>query len=669
MMVMIGYCFTAFYTTELIGNMLTHGKYFFRNAEAAWNMFDFIIVSVAIMELLVKAAGGKMTGTSFLRIVKFLRVSRVLRMFSAMRSFKEVKIMVDSLAGSFNIFTWCSGLFLLLLSLFSVFFVQGVATYLEANPDLDPVDKEELIYAFGSVSASILSLFKCGTGGDDWSQFYYLVKPLGAQYDYLFLFFVGFYSFAFLNVISGVFCEKAMSLAKPSQQEMIHRRYEKEYDDARGLFELLYRVLGDEAQGKNQTEVAFIDSEKFARFVADPDVEKYFEIRGVKASSARRFFALLCELNNTDKVDLPTFVSACVKLDGFASSIDMHVISVRQLHGLHQMETMQGHQIAKMERKMAAQALQHSAMGYVDRKPSYNDLPTRTVSGGMMSPKSRDSGGDKPLTARTTWSEVEAKMQKQFTTIADEIKDQLSSLQQEMRSPPPGEAQEMKMGMIAPHTLGAGGQTPRTLSRNLMAEAEKAKEAQERLEALKHESEEAAKQAQSAITQLEMQKRNEEELQHRLMQQERVHERTIKEVVSQTHSREAELKMLVKSQAVKLEQLQYQVQTGKAPPPDFPPKENSIASSASDFWNCTGTRDRGPAGNRPATLVDPDRGPMTPNEIPNLALARPGPGGMGLGAPSQPGSHLDQMPMSPPGYSDSGRDMSGRPRYTGGDFR
>merc|ERR1719182_855954 len=139
-----------------------------------------------------------------------------------------------------------------------------------------------------------------------------------------------------------------------------------------------------------------------------------------------------------------------------------------------------------------------------------------------------------------------------------------------MRSPPPGEAQEMKMGMMAPNMLGAGGQTPRTLSRNLMAEAEKAKEAQERLEALKRESEEAAKQAQSAITQLEMQKRNEEELQHRLMQQERVHERTIKEVVSQTHSRKAELKMLVKSQAVKLEQLQYQVQTGKAPPPDFP---------------------------------------------------------------------------------------------------
>merc|ERR1719162_1475186 len=172
---------------------------FWLGPEKAWNIFDFVIVMIGMFELAMKFSGAKPMNTSFLRVIRFMRISRVLRMFSAMRSFKEVKIMVDSLAGSFNIFTWCSGLFLLMLSLFAVFFVQGVAAYMLEHPE---EDHEELANMFGSVSSAILTLFMCGTGGDDWSGAYYTVRKLGMQYDYLFLFFAGFYSFAFLNVIS-----------------------------------------------------------------------------------------------------------------------------------------------------------------------------------------------------------------------------------------------------------------------------------------------------------------------------------------------------------------------------------------------------------------------------------------------------------------------------------
>merc|ERR1719409_2410337 len=128
-------------------------------------MFDLAIVTVSVFEIIVELVGsGTPINTSFLRIIRFLRISRVLRMFSAMRMFKEIKIMVDCLAGSLGIFFFCSVMLALFLSLFAVFFVQGVASYLEQNEDADPDDVTSLTTNFGTVSGCMLSLFICATG-------------------------------------------------------------------------------------------------------------------------------------------------------------------------------------------------------------------------------------------------------------------------------------------------------------------------------------------------------------------------------------------------------------------------------------------------------------------------------------------------------------------------
>jgi len=265
-------------------------------------------------------------------------------------------------------------------------------------------------------------------------------------------------------------------------------------------------------------------------------------------------------------------------------------------------------------------------------------------------------------------------MQKQFKDFhgmfADEIKGQLHTLSREMKEemkknidqPQSGDLRELKMpnnlqfpGQMAlpPAQLAQLAQmqqmqqlaqmpvpqhdpsigTPRTLSRNLMAEAQKAKEAQESAEAAQRAATEAAQRAEAATQQIEMQKRTEEELHHKLMQQERVHDRTIKEVVSQTHSREAELKMLVKSQAVRLEQMQYQLKTDSRETtntgygPDgrqFPDREGSAQSQSSSITECFGSRDRcGPGpSDRPPRMVD--------------NLASPGPPGHPSYPPGQP---------------------------------
>jgi len=239
-----------------------------------------------------------------------------------------------------------------------------------------------------------------------------------------------------------------------------------------------------------------------------------------------------------------------------------------------------------------------------------------------------------PSSSRTNWSDVDAKMQKHLAGLAEEIKGQLHSVHQELQqelkasgsgagSQPhsPSDVREVKANELLPSQMGLD--TPRTLARNLEAEQQKAREAQEKFEALRLEAAEAYKRADAAAAEIEIQRRSEEDLQHRLML-ERVHERTLKEVVAQTHSREAELKMQVKSQAVKLEQMQFQMRgnsresTGNVS--EMAGRENSRASSTS-FFECTGSRDRcgpGPGSERtmvgaPPSFADSSRGYQEPS--------------------------------------------------------
>merc|ERR1719359_1947906 len=129
------------------------------------------------------------------------------------------------------------------LSVFSIFFVQGFSTFLEGEVTVDPLLRESIIADFGSVSSAMRSLFMSATGGDDWSKFHDTIKAMGPVYDYLYLFFMAFTLIAFFNVITGVFAEKAMSLASPTTEDMARKRKGREIKDAQELVGVLNRVL------------------------------------------------------------------------------------------------------------------------------------------------------------------------------------------------------------------------------------------------------------------------------------------------------------------------------------------------------------------------------------------------------------------------------------------
>jgi len=284
-----------------------------------------VIVIVAIADAILSYGGANSFGVSCLRVLRFMRVSKLLRMFRALRIFGELRLMIDMFVGSCIFFVWCLIIFGLFLSLFAIFFVQGMTFHLQGSTQVDPKLVQDIRTYFGSVKLTMLSLFMAVTGGNDWSQYHDVLRLTGSGYPILFLFFILFSLIAFFNIIGGVFCEKAMSLATPTMYERMAEKRVRDQMGAAELSELLHQIVGRATGSCRLTEPTF------DAFLDVPEVAAYFEGRGFSTASARRLFWLLLDAEQSDSVSFGKFISAVLKLEGSASSIDVQSLHVEMI--------------------------------------------------------------------------------------------------------------------------------------------------------------------------------------------------------------------------------------------------------------------------------------------------------------------------------------------------
>merc|ERR1712217_848525 len=73
----------------------------------------------------------------------------------------------------------------------------------------------QLYYRFGRIYLSLLTLFECITGGLDWGEVAAsLMKEISPVLGFVFCFYIAFCLFAILNIITGVFVQKAQAQAQ-----------------------------------------------------------------------------------------------------------------------------------------------------------------------------------------------------------------------------------------------------------------------------------------------------------------------------------------------------------------------------------------------------------------------------------------------------------------------
>ncbi|WP_424974663.1 ion transporter [Dinoroseobacter sp. S124A] len=172
------------FIVELAIKLVALGPRFFRSG---WNIFDFLIVGVAIVP------GAQ--GFSVLRALRILRVLRVISVAPSLR--RVVEGFVTALPGMGSVF-------LLMAIIFYIGAVMATKLFGTGCPTCTPEQAAQFDTWFGDLGRSAYSLFQIMTL-ESWSMG--IVRPVMEVYPYAWMFFLPFImvtTFAVVNLLVGL---------------------------------------------------------------------------------------------------------------------------------------------------------------------------------------------------------------------------------------------------------------------------------------------------------------------------------------------------------------------------------------------------------------------------------------------------------------------------------
>jgi len=202
--------FSLAFVFELVYKISLHGLVGqFCKAGAVANIFDFFLVLIDWVQLIVKASGGTMQGTpsaSLFRIARLIRLARLARLLR-LPIFQDLVSMITGLVGGAMTLMWAIALFFLIVYVCALLFREFFGrTIVENVSDY-----------FDSVPRSMFTVFRCSFG--DCSSaggvpiFEHITEAYGSGSSILYCVFTFTISVGLFNVISAIFVESTMSAA------------------------------------------------------------------------------------------------------------------------------------------------------------------------------------------------------------------------------------------------------------------------------------------------------------------------------------------------------------------------------------------------------------------------------------------------------------------------
>jgi len=294
-------------------------RFFCERKSLAWNYFDTVIVTAQVTEEVLTLVTTSTSDTKadqfqILRILRLLRIVRILRVVRVLHLISELRTIVSSIMGSFKSLAWTVVLLLLMIYIVSVYFTQTISDYLiekQTGGVAFDADDAHLLYFFGSLSRTILSLWQAMSGGADWdSMAGPLIEQVGAVTGILFAAYIAFALLALMNVVTGVFVQTALQSAKDEEDAFL-------VDQVLKLFDMAGDVKDKATISMGQIEDR----------LADPLVAAEWRSINVQPAEAQYLFSLL-DIEETGEISFQEFLSGCLRLHGPAKSMD--VLTVMQ---------------------------------------------------------------------------------------------------------------------------------------------------------------------------------------------------------------------------------------------------------------------------------------------------------------------------------------------------
>mmetsp|Transcript_44414 Transcript_44414/g.81772 ORF Transcript_44414/g.81772 Transcript_44414/m.81772 type:complete len:447 (-) Transcript_44414:8-1348(-) len=309
----------SWFTLELLIRIGAHGCYFFVNEDARWNIFDFVLVCISLVDVLLdKVIGiGASGNVGFMRLLRLLKLARIMRAFRTFKFFSSLSQMLQSVERSLLSMFWGFVMLAFVLYLFSLVFMQGLVVALQGG-NINPDSQHEIMTNFGSLSSTVLSLYMSVTGGTDYIVFYEIMRYAGSAYGLIFVLYTFAMQFMLFNILTGLMVEKAFVVNKPDRAESILKQ-RRAFAEQKTQFTEVCRAMDANGDGK----ISWIE---FQEHMGDPLLQAYMAFLGIDIDDIELFF-LAC-LGSSDsakhaEVSIEQFVKGCMHMKGSAAAIDM----------------------------------------------------------------------------------------------------------------------------------------------------------------------------------------------------------------------------------------------------------------------------------------------------------------------------------------------------------
>eukprot|EP00931_Biecheleriopsis_adriatica_P067714 TRINITY_DN41797_c0_g1_i1.p1 TRINITY_DN41797_c0_g1~~TRINITY_DN41797_c0_g1_i1.p1 ORF type:complete len:590 (+),score=102.04 TRINITY_DN41797_c0_g1_i1:64-1833(+) len=392
----------AFYTVELSLRIAVHKAFFFFGPSYGWHLFDMVLVLLSLQDMLT-AWGEDISNFGFLRMFRSVKLAKILRVARVLKVFRELRLILISLVGSLKSLFWSIVMMTFIYLSFALLFVELIANYFQENLDIiGDLEKRSLMTHFGSVGAGMFTFF-AGSTGSDWTVGYNSVGKVGAGVSFMYLFFVAFVNISFMNIVTGLFIEKALKLAQPDLEAEALMELQEENEWAHEMLRIAQGSVDKDFDGN-------LTKDELAQLLRHPDVRAKFSILGIGIKDVETFYDMLSAAGTTGgKVPIRSFVESCLKLRGSASSIDLQTLTFRVVTGENRAREYQEKFADLLERvwNVVSQPLRQSKepLQLESAIMDQSQLAAATVNSVQKQVQTRGASLDKVL-AQTLWEDA-----------------------------------------------------------------------------------------------------------------------------------------------------------------------------------------------------------------------------------------------------------------------
>lgn len=295
--------FTLIFTVELSIRLVAERAYFFRDA---WNDFDLVLVTTALVDLLMSALVGgdsALSGsTTILRVFRVVRLARIIRL---LRFFKELWLLVSGILAAAKFLCWVWLLLLIVIYVFAVF-----TTRMFGQPHRD---SPQIQLYFGGVGKSMFTLFQILTteGWADIAEDLMAVEPYSIA---IILLYLSITTFAMVNVVVAVIVDSTLTQAQELRSDVYKMAQEEEMKAIVKVADI-FRTADGDGDG-------LLTKKEFEKALELPKVNLQLQEINVDLRDADELFDIL-DTDESGQLNPKEFAAGVLRARGEARAKDL----------------------------------------------------------------------------------------------------------------------------------------------------------------------------------------------------------------------------------------------------------------------------------------------------------------------------------------------------------